>query len=159
MTDIHLLQCPFCGDIPEMEPWHGGAPTKVMISCVNDSGCSVLPQVTGETPDEAVEHWNRRSSGQPAANAKPVPSDMMGRLYVGKATSGDQFLVWKALQVAPIEQPMQLAWRVVDRETGEPRTDWIDGDGGDQKDEPPYSGGLIQRAFSDPLRPGPGGKP
>ncbi|HEX7387849.1 MAG TPA: hypothetical protein VF285_11340 [Castellaniella sp.] len=56
------------------------------------------------------------------------------------------------LPSAPVAQePVQLAWRVVDRETGIPHTDWIDGDGGDQSAEPVFSGGLIQRAYAAPV--------
>jgi hypothetical protein len=61
-----LLPCPFCGETPEVEPWHGGGPEKVMIMCSNREygdeydGCSVGPMVTGETPAEAKAHWNRR---------------------------------------------------------------------------------------------------
>jgi len=43
-----------------MEPWHGGAPTKQLISCSSEE-CEVTPAVTGETPEEAVERWNSRS--------------------------------------------------------------------------------------------------
>lgn len=76
MTD--LLPCPFCGGKPESEPWHGGAPTKVMISCSNaeygdeDGGCSVGPQVTGETPEEAAAAWNRRSSPTEGDNQRII---------------------------------------------------------------------------------------
>lgn len=61
-----LLPCPFCGGPAEFEPWHGGASTKVLISCAGtghgseDGGCDVAPAVTGETFDEARYHWNRR---------------------------------------------------------------------------------------------------
>lgn len=54
-----LKACPFCGSQAGMEPWHGGAPTKQMISCTSDE-CEVAPMVTGETPDEAVTRWNTR---------------------------------------------------------------------------------------------------
>lgn len=60
--------CPFCGSPAEITSWHGGAPTKVMIACVqaNTEACEVGPQVTGETTEEGLEHWNRRatSSGE-----------------------------------------------------------------------------------------------
>ena len=57
---LRLRNCPFCGEPPEIEPWHGGTPTKVMISCPMDRYCNVNPQVTGETPQEAAKHWNNR---------------------------------------------------------------------------------------------------
>lgn len=55
-----LERCPFCGDYPVMQKWHGGKPSKRMISCVN-LHCYVSPQVTGETPKKAAHHWNFRT--------------------------------------------------------------------------------------------------
>lgn len=55
-----LRPCPFCGATPQQEPWHGGAPTKVRISC-SDDHCDIQPAVTGETPAAAAERWNRRA--------------------------------------------------------------------------------------------------
>lgn len=59
--------CPFCGEIPVMEPWHGGSPTKRLISCAGED-CFVSPQVTGETPNAAARNWNARAG----AAAKPA---------------------------------------------------------------------------------------
>ena len=61
METQKLKTCPFCGAKPEQQPWHGGAPTKVLIGCENEN-CDVLPSVTGETPEEAVERWNLRKA-------------------------------------------------------------------------------------------------
>ena len=65
-----LLPCPFCGAAAEWEPWHGGAPTKVMVACSqqNTEACEVGPMVTGETYAAAVAAWNRRAppSASPA---------------------------------------------------------------------------------------------
>lgn len=55
-----LIQCPFCGASPEIQYWHGGKPTKRMISCSNTE-CEVCPSVTGETEREAVARWERRA--------------------------------------------------------------------------------------------------
>ncbi len=56
---IVLWSCPFCGSKPEMIKWHGGKPTKRMISCENEE-CHVAPSVIGETPTEAADRWNHR---------------------------------------------------------------------------------------------------
>lgn len=57
---MNLLTCPFCGRTPEAQRWHGGADTKVMITCPAEfEGECVAPSVTGETPAEAAEIWNR----------------------------------------------------------------------------------------------------
>jgi RNA polymerase subunit RPABC4/transcription elongation factor Spt4 len=58
-TDGEMSVCPFCGDVPTVEPWHGGGPRKIMIHCESER-CLVSPQVTGETPDEALSAWNHR---------------------------------------------------------------------------------------------------
>lgn len=70
MADSSMpLACPFCGQHPIVEPWHGGAPTKVLISCpgLHPDGeiepCEVAPSVTGETRAEALGSWNRRAAG------------------------------------------------------------------------------------------------
>lgn len=61
VIDHEALPCPFCGELPKIQPWHGGSPTKVLISCDNED-CEVGPSVTGGTADEAHERWNWRYS-------------------------------------------------------------------------------------------------
>jgi hypothetical protein len=63
---LRLLPCPFCGNYPGAAPWHGGAPSKVMVACRADD-CTVNPQVSGETPKEAAAAWNRREPPATAA--------------------------------------------------------------------------------------------
>ena len=57
---IEPLNCPFCGTLPLIEPWHGGRKTKKLIGCDNDF-CEVSPGITGETRKLAVEKWNSRA--------------------------------------------------------------------------------------------------
>lgn len=52
--------CPFCGEVPLAEPWHGGRPRKTMVSCQNIT-CPAAPEVCGETPEAALSYWNERS--------------------------------------------------------------------------------------------------
>ena len=58
------LPCPFCGEQPTMERWHGGGPQKRMVLC-NEPRCRVQPQVTGSTPRRAVTAWNTRDGEAP----------------------------------------------------------------------------------------------
>jgi hypothetical protein len=64
MTDTpYLKPCPFCGHKASMEPWHGGGPNRVLVSCSNVEGrnlCQVGPHVVGDTPRQAASRWNRR---------------------------------------------------------------------------------------------------
>jgi hypothetical protein len=60
--DFSLPRCPFCGSGAEVQFWHGGRPSKRMISCSgNLNECDVRPAVTGETLKEARERWGRRA--------------------------------------------------------------------------------------------------
>ena len=52
--------CPWCGTRPTIQPWHGGAPAKKMVSCENED-CDVAPSVTGETRTKALSAWNTRA--------------------------------------------------------------------------------------------------
>ena len=71
---VALLPCPFCSGVATMQPWHGGAPTKQLVSCSNEDGnCEAAPAVTGETSAEAIAVWNRRAL--PIAPPAPLQED------------------------------------------------------------------------------------
>ena len=67
VVPVEILPCPFCGVTPDNETWHGGKPTKHMVSCINDE-CSCAPQCTGQTHAEAIARWNVRT-------ASPTPQE------------------------------------------------------------------------------------
>lgn len=57
------LNCPFCGEQATIEFYHGGRPSKRLISC-SSTTCEVRPSVTGETHAKALSHWNLRTPSQ-----------------------------------------------------------------------------------------------
>lgn len=60
MTEkLEPLPCPFCGSVPEIWPWHGGAKTTRMVLCRGDY-CWASPMVLGRTRKIAVQKWNTR---------------------------------------------------------------------------------------------------
>lgn len=59
MNKPTLDGCPWCGEPPEMMPWHGGGPRKRLIACENLE-CPVNPSVAGSTPSIAARRWNTR---------------------------------------------------------------------------------------------------
>jgi hypothetical protein len=66
MSDV--LPCPFCGQAPEVVPWHGGGPRKTSVHCDNDT-CVATPGVIGPTRAGAIRRWNIRRD--PLARAAP----------------------------------------------------------------------------------------
>jgi hypothetical protein len=57
--DLSLKHCPFCAAPAQVEFWHGGRPSKRMVSCSSDT-CEVRPMVTGHTYKVAAARWNMR---------------------------------------------------------------------------------------------------
>jgi Lar family restriction alleviation protein len=57
LSKAMALPCPFCGQQPFIQFWHGGRPGKQLIGCPH---CEVGPSVTGETKAEALTLWNQR---------------------------------------------------------------------------------------------------
>lgn len=62
---LEPLPCPFCGEPPKVQPWHGGGSRKTMVSCESPV-CLASPQVTGSTRRTAVEGWNWRRGAEAA---------------------------------------------------------------------------------------------
>ena len=63
-TSVQLLPdeakpCPWCGQQPYIQHWHGGGPQKRLISC-DTPECDVSPDVTGTSRKSALAHWNER---------------------------------------------------------------------------------------------------
>ena len=68
-----LVGCPFCGETPTVEPWHGGGPRKHAVSCDNGE-CPAAPIVTGNTKAAAIRRWNTRAPNagiEPPRERKP----------------------------------------------------------------------------------------
>ncbi len=59
LTTDEAEPCPFCGNQPVIQYWHGGSPEKRMISC--GSECDVAPSVTGRNRQAALNFWNKRA--------------------------------------------------------------------------------------------------
>lgn len=62
LSAADALPCPFCGQQPTIQPWHGGGPRKRLVHCPARyyDECAVSPSVTGSTRKQALERWNRR---------------------------------------------------------------------------------------------------
>ena len=67
-TGLTLKACPWCGEGPDVEPWHGGGPNKHMVSCANEL-CPASPAVTAETRNEAIRLWNERQPDEQEAQS------------------------------------------------------------------------------------------
>ena len=59
LEEADAESCPWCGEQPVIEPWHGGGPRKRMVHCVSDF-CRVQPRVCGSTRSQALALWNTR---------------------------------------------------------------------------------------------------
>ena len=95
MSDLTYIEtvvgCPFCGETPTVEAWHGGGHDKHMVSCTNDA-CPATPAVTGATRATAIRIWNTRK-----AKTQAVLDDVWFAMLYGMADSA-------RLLVAAIEQ-------------------------------------------------------
>jgi hypothetical protein len=73
--------CPFCGQQPTIQPWHGGGPKKRLIGCDNVD-CVVSPETTGSTRAKALERWNMRA-WPPKKNAPEAVQPKAGGIGPG----------------------------------------------------------------------------
>lgn len=55
---IEPLPCPFCGQLPTVQKWHGGGPRKTCVDC----DCQAGPSVTAHDRATAVRRWNTRTA-------------------------------------------------------------------------------------------------
>lgn len=53
--------CPFCGEQPHVQPWHGGGPRKTAVCCDSDT-CYANVMVQGPTKQIAITRWNSRAA-------------------------------------------------------------------------------------------------
>jgi len=54
-----LKPCPFCQQLPYVEPWFNSYDDEVVDSCdVHCSNCGI--QGSGKTEEEAIKAWNKR---------------------------------------------------------------------------------------------------
>jgi hypothetical protein len=58
-SPMEAAPCPFCGDQPYTEFWHGGGPRKTMVHCLS-SDCAIGPSVVASTRARALDLWNIR---------------------------------------------------------------------------------------------------
>jgi hypothetical protein len=63
--------CPWCGQQPTIQYWHGGTPRKRMVTCPDDDAapCEVQPSVTGRNRQVALGKWNNRADELKEAGA------------------------------------------------------------------------------------------
>lgn len=56
-----LKPCPFCGEQPEINEYHGFATPHYSVDCMNDSCPAYVGSSLKETKQEAIEAWNTRA--------------------------------------------------------------------------------------------------
>ena len=64
LSRSEALPCPFCGQQPTIQPWHGGGPRKRLVTCpANEEGhepCWIIPSACESTRARALAAWNYR---------------------------------------------------------------------------------------------------
>ena len=61
MSEETVVGCPFCGETPTVEAWHGGGHDKHVVACLNVA-CPATPFLTETTRADAIRRWNTRKA-------------------------------------------------------------------------------------------------
>ena len=59
LPEDEALPCPFCGEPPIIQYWHGGPPTKRSIDCQSEN-CPIHPSACAHTEQQTLDDWNMR---------------------------------------------------------------------------------------------------
>lgn len=56
-----LKPCPFCGEPPKINEYHGSAIPEYSVDCMNDNCPAYAGSSLKETKEETIEAWNTRA--------------------------------------------------------------------------------------------------
>ena len=119
-----LKPCPWCGQLPNVLPWHGGAPTKHMVECEYED-CAAGPSVTGETLALAIAAWNRRAE-PPSPSGTPVVCRESGTPSCAPGGGGvNEYRPWEAEGTTELKY-WKRAYLTARREASEPTTEALE---------------------------------
>lgn len=67
--ELTLRPCPACDALPEIRPWRGNGPRRVMVACGNVD-CPAVLCVIQRTRRDAITAWNRRARRRPPTSGE-----------------------------------------------------------------------------------------